>query len=118
MELRPYQIEAKDAILKEWEDKQRTLLVLPTGCGKTVVFADVAKDRARIGRVLILAHREELLTQASDKIGRFCGLSCAVEKAEKTSIGSDDHGGICADLNVRKKTLKISAGFLPHSHSR
>jgi len=90
MELRPYQVEAKDAILKEWEDKQRTLLVLPTGCGKTVVFADVAKDRARIGRVLILAHREELLTQASDKIGRFCGLSCAVEKAEKTSIGSDD----------------------------
>ena len=90
MELRQYQVEAKDAILKEWEDKQRTLLVLPTGCGKTVVFADVAKDRARIGRVLILAHREELLTQASDKIGRFCGLSCAVEKAEKTSIGSDD----------------------------
>ena len=68
MELRQYQVEAKDAILKEWEDKQRTLLVLPTGCGKTVVFADVAKDRARIGRVLILAHREELLTQASDKI--------------------------------------------------
>lgn len=90
MELRPYQVEAKNAIFKEWEDKQRTLLVLPTGCGKTVVFADVAKDRTQRGRVLILAHREELLNQASDKIGKLCGLSCAVEKAEKTSIDADD----------------------------
>lgn len=90
MELRPYQVEAKNAIFKEWEDKQRTLLVLPTGTGKTVVFAGVAKDRTAKGRVLILAHREELLTQASDKISKFCGLSCAVEKAEKTSLNTDD----------------------------
>lgn len=90
MELRPYQVEAKEAILHEWEDKQRTLLVLPTGCGKTVVFADVAKDRTAIGRVLILAHREELLVQASDKMNKLCGLSCAVEKAERTSIGSSE----------------------------
>ena len=68
MELRPYQKEAKKAILNEWQDKDKTLLVLPTGCGKTVVFADVAKDRTASGRVLVLAHREELLTQAADKI--------------------------------------------------
>lgn len=90
MELRPYQIEARTAIFKEWEDKDKTLLVLPTGCGKTVVFADVAKERTNDGKVLILAHREELLSQASDKIKALCGLDCAVEKAEKTSIGADE----------------------------
>lgn len=42
MELRPYQKEAKEAVLTEWNDGiQRTLLVLPTGCGKTVVFAKI-----------------------------------------------------------------------------
>jgi len=90
MELRPYQIEAETAILKEWEDKQRTLMVLPTGTGKTVVFADVAKQRISSGKVLILAHREELLSQASDKIHQFCGLSCAVEKAEQTSVDAPE----------------------------
>ena len=87
MELRPYQNEARDAILKEWQEKDKTLLVLPTGCGKTVVFADVAKQRTASGRVLVLAHREELLTQAANKIKNFCGLDCAVEKAEQTAIG-------------------------------
>lgn len=87
MELRPYQIAAKNAIMKEWEEKDKTLLVLPTGCGKTVVFADVAKNRTESGRVLVLAHREELLTQAADKIKSFCGLDCAVEKAEQTALG-------------------------------
>jgi len=90
MELRPYQIEAEKAILKEWEDKDKTLLVLPTGCGKTVVFGDIAKKKAESGRVLILAHREELLSQAADKIMKMHGLPCALEKAENTSIGSSE----------------------------
>ena len=90
MELRPYQSEARDAILKEWQDKDKTLLVLPTGCGKTVVFADIARERTGKGRVLVLAHREELLTQAAAKIKDFCGLDCSVEKAEQTAIGRDE----------------------------
>lgn len=90
MELRDYQIAAKKAIFEEWKDKDSTLLVLPTGCGKTIVFGSIARDRARDGRVLILAHREELLTQASDKIHRISGMNCAVEKAEQTCLGSDE----------------------------
>lgn len=39
-------------------------------------------------RVLILAHRGELLDQAADKIGKSTGLGCATEKAEQTCIGS------------------------------
>lgn len=84
MELRPYQEQAKQAIHREWsEGKQRTLLVLPTGCGKTIVFAKLIEDLVRRGeRVLILAHRGELLDQAADKIAAATGLGCGVEKAE------------------------------------
>ena len=90
MELRPYQSEAKQAIFDEWDrGVDKTLLVLPTGCGKTIVFAKVAEDCVRQGnRVLILAHRGELLDQASDKIQKSTGLGCATEKAEETCLGS------------------------------
>lgn len=88
--LRPYQNEAKNAVLEQWEQGvQRTLLVLPTGCGKTIVFAKISEDCVKRGeRVLILAHRGELLEQAADKIHKACNLNCAVEKAEETSLGS------------------------------
>ena len=90
MNLRPYQQAAREAIHREWDgDRRRTLLVLPTGTGKTVVFAKVTEDQVRAGdRVLILAHRGELLQQASDKIERATGLKSAVEKAEQSCLDS------------------------------
>ena len=90
MELRPYQREAKEAVFEQWENGTRkTLLVLPTGCGKTIVFAKITEDCVRNGdRVLILAHRGELLEQAADKIARATGLKCATEKAEESCLGS------------------------------
>lgn len=90
MDLRPYQQEAKDAIFEQWDSGvKKTLLVLPTGCGKTIVFAKVTEDCVRKGnRVLILAHRGELLEQAADKIQKSTGLGCAVEKAEQSCRGS------------------------------
>lgn len=89
MELRPYQQEAREAVFGQWDQVDRTLLVLPTGCGKTIVFAKITEDCVRKGnRVLILAHRGELLEQASDKIAKATGLGCAVEKAEESCLGS------------------------------
>lgn len=89
MELRPYQQEAKDSVFEEWDKVDRTLVVLPTGCGKTIVFAKITEECVRRGkRVLILAHRGELLEQASDKIAKATGLRCAMEKAENTCLGS------------------------------
>ena len=90
MELRPYQQEAKEAVFAEWSSgRRKTLLVLPTGCGKTIVFAKIAEECVRNGeRVLILAHRGELLEQASDKIAKTTGLGCAVEKAEASCFAS------------------------------
>ena len=47
------------------------------------------EDRVKKGeRVLVLAHRGELLDQAADKLEKSTGLKCATEKAEQTSIGS------------------------------
>ena len=90
MELRPYQQKAKAAVFKEWDTGNgKTLLVLPTGCGKTIVFAKITEELVRRGkRVLILAHRGELLEQAADKIAKATGLQCATEKAEESCIGS------------------------------
>ena len=90
MELRPYQNEAKAAVLKEWDEGNiKTLLVLPTGTGKTIVFASITEECVRRGeRVLILAHRGELLEQAADKLKKATGLGAAVEKAEQSCLGS------------------------------
>lgn len=89
MQLRPYQQEAKTAIQKEWQSgNKRTLLVLPTGTGKTIVFCKLTEDQVRQGeKTLILAHRGELLDQAADKMKKATGLAVAVEKAEETCLG-------------------------------
>ncbi|HIZ78158.1 MAG TPA: DEAD/DEAH box helicase [Firmicutes bacterium] len=90
MKLRPYQEEAKEAIFAEWEKgRHKTLIVLPTGTGKTIVFSKVIEDCVRKGeRVLILAHRGELLDQAADKLKKSTGLMCATEKAEESCLDS------------------------------
>lgn len=78
------------AVESEWDaGNSSTLLVLPTGCGKTIVFAKISEDRVRQGdRVLILAHRGELLDQAADKIKSATGLICSTEKAEQSCLDS------------------------------
>ncbi len=88
--LRPYQAEAKDAVFEQWDNGVlKTLLVLPTGTGKTIVFAKITESLVKNGeRVLILAHRGELLSQAADKLEKATGLKTATEKAEETCLGS------------------------------
>ena len=90
MKLRPYQEEAMLKVLNEWnQGVKKTLLVLPTGTGKTIVFSKIIEERVKKGdRVLILAHRGELLDQASDKLHKATGLLTSTEKAEETSLGS------------------------------
>ena len=90
MQLRPYQEEARKKVQEQWEGGvNKTLLVLPTGCGKTIVFSKIIEDRVKLGeRVLILAHRSELLEQASDKLKRSTGLNTALEKADSSSLNS------------------------------
>lgn len=90
MTLRPYQEEARRAVWAEWDKGvQKTLLVLVTGGGKIIIFSKIIEDCVRRGeRVLVLAHRGELLDQAADKLAKSTGLQCAVEKAEQSCLGS------------------------------
>jgi len=81
MNLRDYQLDAHGCIHKEWESVTSTLAVLPTGTGKTVLFSAVCRT-AQPKRALVIAHREELIYQARDKITQFSGLECGIEMAD------------------------------------
>lgn len=91
MKLRPYQQEAKQAVKDAWRSgKKKTLVVLPTGCGKTVVFAKLAEEQSTAGEhVLVLAHRAELLKQAADKLKQVADIECGVEKGSESNLGSE-----------------------------
>lgn len=82
--LRPYQAAAIDAVRARFlAGDDSTLLVCPTGCGKTVIFAEVARRTVERGwRVLVLAHRAELLEQALGKL-RAVGVDAAIEQADR-----------------------------------
>lgn len=71
--LRPYQTEALEAVRDAYRrGVRRPALQLPTGCGKTVIFNQIAEGAWRKGkRTLVLAHRDELLQQAKDKLCRI-----------------------------------------------
>lgn len=81
MKLRPYQGDAVDCTFKEWETHQATLVVLPTGCGKTRVASEVIL-RSQPKRTLFIAHREELIFQAKRQIHAATGLEAEIEMAE------------------------------------
>jgi len=72
MQLRYYQEEALGSLIKHFNTKptdHNPLLVLPTAAGKTIVFSHIIKELSAPGkRFLILAHRQELVSQAKDKL--------------------------------------------------
>lgn len=80
MILRDYQKEASDSVIQEFKENDSTLGVMYTGGGKTIIFADIIK-RMRPQRAIVLAHREELIWQARDKIEATTGLNCEIEMA-------------------------------------
>jgi len=81
--LRDYQEAAADGVFAAWADHVSALAVLPTGLGKTVLFAEIIRRMHERGaRAMVLAHREELITQAADKIQRVTGLEAQIEMGE------------------------------------
>jgi superfamily II DNA or RNA helicase len=81
MKYRDYQTRAMDAVFREWKTVRSTLLVFPTGTGKTVTFAGILQ-RAYPKRALVIAHREELIFQAQEKIQQITGWNVAIEMGE------------------------------------
>lgn len=84
--LRPYQAEAVRRIRERLTSDTSTLLVLPTGTGKTRTAAQVIKEWP--GRVLWIAHRTELIDQARRALEEVCGEMVSTEKAEQRADGT------------------------------
>lgn len=83
MKLRHYQREAIACVLDEFERHSSTLLVCPTGGGKTVMFAALISQMKDRGRAMVIAHRDELISQAYEKIVAATGIVSDIEKADQ-----------------------------------
>ena len=73
--LRPYQQQMKEEIYSLWDKMDNLMIQMPTGTGKTIVFTSVVRDiqrwckvHSQDSKILIIAHRKELITQASGKL--------------------------------------------------
>lgn len=119
--LRDYQTETADSIEREWLTNDATLAVLATGLGKTVIFAEIIRRRARFGRSLVLCHREELVFQARKKIEHFTGIECEIEMADQTASTSIFHQMpvVIATIQtlVSGRKQKRMERFSPHDFS-
>jgi len=76
--LRPYQAEMKNEVYSLWDKMDDLMVQMPTGTGKTVLFASVVRDIQRWclknspnSKILVIAHRKELIDQASGKMKDF-----------------------------------------------
>ena len=78
---REYQTNAHSGIFEAWKKHRSTLLVMATGVGKTVVFSNIIKAMHPL-RAMVLAHRDELIVQAKNKIEAVTGLHVEIEKAQ------------------------------------
>src|SRR5690606_28497463 len=85
--LRPYQQEAVESAIKYFRRSRRpAVIVLPTGAGKSLVIAELA--RIAKGRVLVLAHVKELVEQNHAKYVSY-GLTAGIYSA---GLGSKESG--------------------------
>lgn len=73
--LRPYQQKMKEDVYSLWDNMDNLMIQMPTGTGKTIVFTSVVRDIQRWcmvhspeSKILIVAHRKELIMQASCKL--------------------------------------------------
>ncbi len=80
--LRPYQERCLEAVRRGFRERRKLLAVMPTGAGKTVLFSALAHG-LQPERTLILAHRDELLRQAQDKLYKATGVIAEIEKADE-----------------------------------
>lgn len=80
--LRPYQQDCYDSALDKLEQHRSTLIVMGTGLGKTHIFCSIARDWPS-GRVLIIAHRDELIRQAASKVQAITGEPCSIEMGQE-----------------------------------
>lgn len=79
--LHPYQRKAVAAVMEAWQENRSALVVMATGLGKTIVFSSILQRRMTEGRSMVLAHREELIHQACQKIQWVTSVAPDIEMA-------------------------------------
>lgn len=107
--LRDYQVENKRKIYEAWQSCRSVMLQMPTGTGKTRLFVSIARDIFDYGasikktyKVLILAHRKELIEQISEHLGQKYRLA---------------HGLIISQ-NIEQKKYSMQVGSVPTLNRR
>ena len=113
MQLRPYQQAAVDAVYEHLRSKETNpCVVIPCGCGKSLVLAQIAKDAVEKwnGRVLLLAHVKELLEQNADKIRKLCPeLKIGIYSAGLKSRDTTEQVIVAGIQSVYNKACELDA---------
>lgn len=102
IKMRDYQARGIEATLEMFKEKQSALVVMPTGCGKTILFAEIIR-RFAPGKAIVLAHREELIFQAQAKISDVTGFTVGIEMAD---LYADINGKPCDHPDVVVSTIQ------------
>jgi superfamily II DNA or RNA helicase len=88
MNLRDYQLDIISQLNHQWQHHDRVMVQLPTGGGKSLIFGAVAKQAIDQGqRILLLAHREELIIQAAGHLAHWCEGSSGLAGMTGAMIG-------------------------------
>lgn len=115
--LRPYQQEAIDSVKAKFASGiNKQVLVLATGTGKTIIFSSLSSDfiKSTKKKVLVLAHREELLTQAKEKLLTINPkLKVAIEQGENYVYPKDCDVVVASVPTLGRLTSKRLAKFNP-----
>lgn len=90
---RPYQQEAHDRVLESFQNSQSSLLVMPTGTGKTKTAAWIASEFKGKGRILWMSHQRELIFQGQEALEKAFGEKPEVEMADSWASKSSFWGG-------------------------
>jgi ATP-dependent helicase IRC3 len=115
--LRPYQSEALTAVRDAYlAGKRRVIVSLPTGTGKTVVFAHFPRVLKMKKRLLVLAHREELLLQARDKF-RSIDPELETEIERASSHATSDAKVVIASVPTLARSGARLSRFQPEEFS-
>lgn len=110
---RPYQVEAVRETFGKFVDNLTSLIVMATGLGKTVCFSHVCLCwPSRLGRVLVIAHREELIDQNREKIAAHIDEMPGIEMGDRRE--SREGHGIFDKSKVLVSSVQSMARRLKH----
>ena len=117
--LRPYQTDAKNAVREHFmADTKRIILCKPTGSGKTVTFADIARDTVKNGlTVMVVVDRQELLKQSREKLIAY-GLNPSLITAGKTARKGNSSYIATVQTLVRRELPPVDLIIIDEAHKQ